>query len=163
MEAQMKNLMIATATLVLSTSAFALNVNSTWEEINASYKTDVKAPQVFFTTGEATTAYSIFETCVAGDKINTVEPKDVYVQVRHGNHEAAELVVVGQEILSHDKTYTIMINQGGKNGNQRQVPVVVTIPTVNQIDVFAKNPSANHGNMDQVKLFTKTFVIPACK
>lgn len=151
----MKNLLLATS-LVFSASAFALDANSSWSEINASYKTDVKAPQVGFAAGEATTFYSIFETCVDGDLIKTIEPKDVYTQVNHGKGNT-ELVVVGQEILSHAKTYKVMM-PAGSHGD-RQIEVTVTIPVNNQIDVYTRAPK----DSQEYKLFTKSFTIPACK
>ena len=154
----MKNLLLVSS-LVFSASAFAVDQNSSWSEINASYKTDVRAPQVFFKTGEATTAYSIFETCIAGDNVQTIEAKDVYEQVRHGKNDV-ELVVVGQEILSHAKTYKSTITTGGSHGNQNTVEITVTIPTVNSIEVYEK---VQKPNMDTRLLFTKSFTIPACK
>lgn len=152
----MKNLLLVSS-LVFSASAFAIDANSSWEAINASYKTDVKAPQVFFAAGEATTAYSIFETCVDGDMIKTIEAKNVFEQVRHGKNDV-ELVVVGQEVLTHAKTYTKMINVGGSH-NQKEIEITVTIPTVNKIEVYEKVQSKNQ---EARKLFTKTFTIPAC-
>ncbi len=151
----MKTLLLA-ATLIFSANSFAVTVNSSWSDINAAYNTDVKAPQVAFKAGEATTFYSIFETCVSGDKVLTAEPKDVYTQVRHGKNDV-ELVVVGQEVLSHAKTYTSTIPAG--NHGQSTVEITVTIPTVNKIEVFEK--SVKNGQEGR-KLFTKTFTIPAC-
>jgi hypothetical protein len=152
----MKTLLIA-ASLICSASAFAIDANSSWSEINASYKTDVKAPQVGFAAGNATSFYSIFETCVDGDMVKTIEAKDVFEQVRHGKNDV-ELVVVGQEVLSHAKTYKETINVGG-HGSSREVEITVTIPTNNMIDVYSKVAK----NQEATKLFSKAFSIPACK
>lgn len=151
----MKMLLLASS-LFLSANVFAIDANSSWDQINASYKTDVRAPQVGFAAGEATTFYSIFETCVDGDTIKTIEPKDVYEQVRHGK-DNVELVVVGQEVLSHPRTYKVMVPAGDHGNAQKEI--TITIPAENQIDVYSRAQKDN----EAVKLFTKSFTIPACK
>jgi hypothetical protein len=152
----MKKVLLAMALLV-SANVFALGADSSWQEINASYATDVRAPQIFFASGEATTAYSIFETCVNGEMMQTIGPKDVYVQVRHGKNDV-ELVVVGQKVLSTPRTYTKTIYTGG-HGNQHPVDVVITTPLFNNIDVFEKVDHRRDANF----MFTKSYTIPACK
>ena len=151
----MKSLLLASS-LMFSVAAFAVDQNSTWGEINASYKTQVNAPEVGFAAGQATTFYSIFETCVDGDTIKTIEPKDVYSQINHGKGNI-ELVVVGQEVLSHPMTYSIQVPVG--NHSEEKKTIEVTIPVNYNIDVFA----AHTKNQEAQLMFTKSYSIPACK
>ena len=152
----MKNLLLV-ASLVFSASAFAVDANSTWSDINASFKTDVHAPQVAFAAGEATSFVSIFDTCIDGDMIKTLEAKDIYSQnyISKGN---VELVVVGQEILSTALSYTVMVPVS--RNSEAMKSLEITIPVNNNIDVFAATATKYQ---EKTLLFTKTFTIPACK
>jgi hypothetical protein len=152
----MKNLLLASS-LIFSATAFAIDSSSSWSEINASYKTDVRAPQVGFAAGEATTFYTIFETCVDGDMIKTIEAKDIFTQINHGK-ENTEIVVVGQEVLSHLKSYVVMMPVG--NHGLETKAVTITIPVQNNIEVYEKVQTKNGEGR---KLFTKSFSIPVCK
>lgn len=131
---------IVLAALTLSANSFAL---------------DVRAPQIFFNAGEATTAVSVVETCVDGDFIKTNEMKEVFAHVRQGKKDV--LVVAGEEILSHPRTYTKTINVGGDK-HPKEIEVVVTIPLKYEIDVY----SYGHGDREGKFLYTKSFTIPAC-
>ena len=149
----MKNLLIIAA-LFVGGNAFALSQNSSWEEINASYKTNVKAPQVAFAAGQATSFVTVFDVCHAGDTVRTTKAMPIYKQVRHGR-DGMELVQVGSEVLETSSSYTVTIDP--EHGPSRTVNM--EIGRFYNIDVFAASRNdRSEGNL----LFTKSFTMPIC-
>ena len=151
---------ILSLVMIASASALAVDQNSSWSDINASYATDVKAPQVAFAAGEATSFITVFDVCVTGEILQTTKAFDVYKQVRTGgSHGQLDLVVVGQEILATPISYVGYVPKNGKNSEP--VAMTFTYPLVNNIDVYS--PKLNNKTSEQNLLFTKVYVIPACK
>lgn len=151
----MKNVLLASV-MMFSVSAFALDASSSWQEINASYKTDVRAPKVAFAAGQATSFISIFDTCIAGDKIQTSKAFDVYAQTGNAKLGNLELVVVGQEVLTADLTTTKTFT----NKNGQEMVITETIPMKNEIEVYE---NVSRKNTEARLMFTKSFEIPSCQ
>lgn len=116
---------------------------------------DVRAPQISFNAGEATTFVSVLEVCHNGDAFETLNEKEIFAHVREGKTD--NLVVVGYDVLSRPRTFTKTISTG-KDGNREEV-VTVTLPLNYTIEYY----SNRRGKVEGSLLYTKSFSVPACK
>lgn len=161
------------ASLLLSVSAFALNSNSSWEEIadaHYQYTIDPVSEQTVIDG----VAVSIFNLCDAGTELRTIEPITycaqpgrVYIKtpfVPQNNSDNVEVVnVCGKYVtrtLVGGNTKSLCKMYAGKKGNRHCVDSVIVAKeptTTYSVDVLY----AKSGHAGDVA-FSKSYTLPAC-
>lgn len=153
--------LVALLLLTLGTSAFAIDETDTWETIRANNKIQLSNTWAF--VGYST---SVFEVCVDGDNLTTLEPKPIY-EYRRVSRDRDERVIVGYKHYTHPITYTSYreICTGRNDNNCRKVPYQTTQKVTRDITVskFVRTVGGRDNGRDIYKeLFKKEFVIPVC-
>lgn len=158
---------IALAAAILSVSAFAIDASDSWssirEEVKASHNLTISSGYSVF-VGRIVTA---FDVCVDGENFKTNREFPIYERVwqRGGrDNDRYKDVIVGYEFLTFPITreVTKQICYGSKDNRCKTVTEVVTQETVKDITVSKIVRRGGDRDDKLVKLFTKTFVIPAC-
>lgn len=152
------NKILSIALVLASVNAFAVSKNNSWAEINASRLTDVRAPQVAFAAGQATSFVSVFDVCHAGDTVRTTKAMPIFEQVRYaGRDGGTELVQVGSEVLETASSYTVVVER--EKGSPTKT-IEIQIGRNYSIPVYAAHTGKDR---EEQLMFTKSFVMPLCK
>ncbi len=159
---------IALAAAILSVSTFAIDASDSWstirEEVKASHNLVMSSGYTVFMGTTRTTAFNV---CVNGENFNTTTEFPIYEYVRVGGGKDGDnfkKVIVGYEILSfpivREVTKTICY---GKNDNRcKTVTEIEEQSTVKDITISKIVRRGGDRDDKLVKLFTKSYVIPAC-
>jgi hypothetical protein len=154
----MKRLLLVIIVALAGSQAFAVNRNSSWDEIrdNDGYDVRIADPSIDFNGSHV----SVFDVCYlpATDQLRTLKEVTVYERIYGESGETPEIFrPVGKSILFTSMSYTDIVQVGsGEETELKYVPAKYKLSY--KIGVYADGTE----NVFQDLLFTKAYTIANC-
>lgn len=144
-------------------STRTLSANSSWKEIR-QYGNKLKLDNTWTFVGHAT---SIFEVCIDGKDLRTIQRRPIYQTTRGNNRNSSDTQVIEgyrhySFPISYEESFEVCNNRGS---NCRTHLQKVYQETVRQIEVSEHiRDTGGKDNRKAVykKLFTKEYEVPLC-